>query len=102
MAVLRQIDQLKQWSSQLKAMADQLTQLKDTHKVLSHVTSLAGANGALGGFTRQAGPSSSKLPRLMNGRHEWGTANTRLQRGPAVRAEPIRTNGPPRWSAASG
>ena len=32
MAVLRQIDQLKQWSSQLKAMADQLTQLKDTHK----------------------------------------------------------------------
>ena len=32
MAVLRQIDQLRQWSSQLKAMADQLTQLKDTHQ----------------------------------------------------------------------
>jgi hypothetical protein len=80
MAVLRQIDQLRQWSSQLKAMADQLTQLKDTHRVLSHVTSLAGANGALGGFTRQAGPSGSTLPRLMNGSgSEWGTANTRLR-----------------------
>jgi hypothetical protein len=80
MAVLRQIDQLRQWTSQLKAMADQLTQLKDTHRVLSHVTSLAGANGALGGFTRQAGPSSSQLPRLMNGSgSEWGTANTRLR-----------------------
>ena len=80
MAVLRQIDQLRQWSSQLKAMADQLTQLKDTHSVLSHVTSLAGANGALGGFTRQAGPSASQLPGLMNGSGaEWGTANTRLR-----------------------
>jgi hypothetical protein len=80
MAVLRQIDQLRQWSSQLKAMADQLTQLKDTHRVLSHVTSLAGANGAIGGFTRQAGPAGSTLPRLMNGSgSEWGTANTRLR-----------------------
>jgi len=103
MAVLRQIDQLKQWSSQLKAMADQLTQLKDMHAILSHVTSLAGANGALGGFTRQAGPSSSQLPRLMNGsstppgaRRTPGCARTGCTR------RPTRMNGQRRWSAASG
>lgn len=78
-AALRQIDQLKQWSSQLKAMADQLTQLKDTHNVLSHVTSLSGMDSAIGGFTRQAGPSGSKLPNLMNGSGTtWGSANSRL------------------------
>ncbi len=78
-AALRQIEQLEQWASQLKAMADQLTQLTNIYGSLTHTTSISGVSAALGGFSRQTLPSSSSLSSLMNGSGAtWGTANTRL------------------------
>jgi len=79
-AALRQVEQLQQWASQLKSMADQITQLKDINGTLSHYTSLSGANSALGGFSRPTLPSASSLSGLMNGSSTtWGKANTRLK-----------------------